>query len=299
MLFEAKFLSDARRWQQRRRALRLAVVLLIVSVVFTAYSKARPDFGRTQARWIDDLFAPTIIWSSQMWMPIRRYWHDISVKAQVQRQNRLLQQRVATLKERIIALEEQETENRRLKALLSGYKFKDYTHTLANVVATDFGGKVQGITIDRGLSSGVKVHDPVVGVGGVVGMVTVVNDNSSKVLLVVDVRSGIDVRGRDSRIRGVVRGVSIDLLSMDFVVATNNVTLGEKIVTSGMDRIFPPGLLIGQVVNFNRDRKTLFKDVKVRPAVDFTRLEEVVVLRKINQSTQKKPEYTKNQGTQN
>jgi rod shape-determining protein MreC len=192
----------------------------------------------------------------------------------------MLHQRVAALQSKVLALQEQEVENKRLKELLSANDVEEYSQVLASVISTDFGSKVYGLTIDKGTSSGVALRDPVVGIGGVVGLISAVSKDSSKVLLLIDLRSGVDVRARNSRVRGVVRGAGNGRMTMDFVVSTNQIEAGEKIITSGMDGVFPAGLLVGQVSRINRGNRSLFRDVELDPFVDFSRLEDVLVLKK-------------------
>jgi rod shape-determining protein MreC len=272
--------SHPRQFEDRRLVLRVGVLLFFISLITTAYSRARPDFGEYQAGVVNALLAPSYSLLSRQWFPLKRYIADLIIRTDVQRENRLLYQRIAALKSKVLALQEQEVENRRLKELLSANDVDGYSHILASVISTDFGSKVYGLTVDRGTSSGIALRDPVVGIGGVVGLISAVSKDSSKVLLLIDLRSGVDVRSRNSRVRGVVRGGGNGRMTMDFVVSTNQIEAGEKVITSGMDGVFPGGLLVGQVSKINRGNRTLFRDVELEPFVDFSKLEEVLVLKK-------------------
>jgi rod shape-determining protein MreC len=272
--------SHPRQFEERRLALRVGVLLFFISLITTAYSRARPEYGEQEAGFVNALLAPSYSWLARQWVPLKRYIGDFLIRTDVQRENRLLHQRVAALKSKVLALQEQEVENRRLKELLSANDVDGYSQVLASVISTDFGSKVYGITIDKGSSSGIDLRDPVVGIGGVVGLISAVSKDSSKVLLLIDLRSGIDVRSRSSRVRGVVRGGGNGKVTMDFVVSTNQIEAGEKVITSGMDGVFPGGLLVGQVSKINRGNRTLFREVELEPFVDFSKLEEVLVLKK-------------------
>ena len=278
--------SHPHQLEERRLALRVGVLLFFISLITTAYSRAHPDFGQKEAGFVNALLSPSYSLLSQQWLPLKRYLADFAIKTDVQRETRVLHQRIAALKSRVLALQEQEVENKRLKELLSTHQGAGYLEILASVISTDFGSKVYGVTINKGLSSGIKLRDAVLGIGGVVGLVSAISKDSAKVLLLIDLRSGVDVRSRNSRVRGVVRGGGDGRLKMDFVVSTNQIEMGEKVITSGMDGVFPGGLLVGEVSKITRGNTTLFREVEVKPVVDFSRLEEVLILSKRDKGRQ-------------
>jgi rod shape-determining protein MreC len=113
---------------------------------------------------------------------------------------------------------------------------------------------------------------------GVVGQITSVGSNSARVLLVNDHSSGVDVLIQGSRVRGVLEGAGEKVCELKFVTKENPVKVGDVVVTSGMDQVFPKGLVVGTVSHVSAQTGTLFQTVEVRPAVNFARVEEVVVV---------------------
>jgi len=118
----------------------------------------------------------------------------------------------------------------------------------------------------------------VISTAGVVGKLITVSSDASRVLLINDHNSAVDAFDQRSRARGIIAGVVDDGLIMKYVDRTEDVKAGDVIITSGMDGIFPRGLLVGEVVKVSQEGPGLFLNVQVKPAVDFRKLEQVLVL---------------------
>jgi rod shape-determining protein MreC len=113
---------------------------------------------------------------------------------------------------------------------------------------------------------------------GVVGKILAVYPDISQVLLLGDKESGVGALLADTRTQGPVKGTGEPLLSLDYISSDEKVTVGEAVLTSGQDRIFPKDLPVGRVVDFASDPKTPFMKIRVKPAAHLDRLEEVLVL---------------------
>ena len=113
---------------------------------------------------------------------------------------------------------------------------------------------------------------------GVVGKILAVYPDISQVLLLGDKESGVGALLAGSRTQGPVKGTGEPLLSLDYISSDEKVTVGEAVLTSGQDRIFPKDLPVGRVVDFVSDPKTPFMKIRIKPAANLERLEEVLVL---------------------
>jgi rod shape-determining protein MreC len=111
---------------------------------------------------------------------------------------------------------------------------------------------------------------------GVVGKVVEAYPNASQVLLLTDKESGVGAMLADSRIQSPIGGQGEPLLVMKYVPNDDTVNLGERVITSGMDRIFPRDLPVGTVAEIKPGNP--FKQIRVKPAANLERLEEVLVL---------------------
>jgi rod shape-determining protein MreC len=137
----------------------------------------------------------------------------------------------------------------------------------------------QLLTVDRGADHGIAPMMPVVVAEGVVGRVHAVTGASADVLVLTDLNSSIAVRVERTRARANVRGLGKpDLCRLDFALRTEDMIEGDPLVTSGTDGVFPRGLPVGKVTRLERQPHGLFQDARVSPAVDVTRLEEVLVV---------------------
>lgn len=168
----------------------------------------------------------------------------------------------------------------RLQKLLQFKKTINWPVLAAQVIGRDPTGWFKSVIIDKGENSGLKVNMPVVNARGVVGRLVSVSPNYAKVLLIIDQNSAVDCIIQRSRDEGIVKGLSSKICRLDYVVKTSDVVVGDKVVTSGLGRIYPKGLPVGEVMEVVNISGELFKDIKVRPMVDFSKLEELLVILK-------------------
>lgn len=138
---------------------------------------------------------------------------------------------------------------------------------------------LQLLTLDRGARDGFGRMMPVVVGHGVVGRLHAVTPTTSDVLLVTDRNSSIAVQVERSRARANVRGTGgTDLCRLEYALRSDEMADGDALVTSGTDGIFPRGLPVGHIAGLKRTGQGLYQRASVKPAVDVTRIEEVLVL---------------------
>lgn len=178
-------------------------------------------------------------------------------------------------------VEEIRLANERLRRLLEFKSSVDLPALPAQVIAADASSWYRTVVIDKGSNDGVLEGMPVVSAEGVVGRVIRSAPRESRVLLLTDASSAVASLVQSNRTRGVVRGQG-DILTLDFALRQEDIDVGDRIITSGTGGIFPKGLVIGKVTRTARGQYGLFQTVTVAPAVDFSRLEEVLVLLKEN-----------------
>ncbi len=166
----------------------------------------------------------------------------------------------------------------RLQELLNFENEADDPVLAAQVISRDPTGWFKSVIIDKGENSGIKENMPVVNAKGVVGQIVSVSKNYSKVLLLIDQNSSVDCIVERSRDSGIVKGVSPKVCTLNYVLKTSDVRAGDLIITSGLDRVFPKGSRVGAVTEVDDPPDELFKSVKIKPSVDFSKLEEVLVL---------------------
>ncbi|HYQ81860.1 MAG TPA: rod shape-determining protein MreC, partial [Anaeromyxobacteraceae bacterium] len=185
-----------------------------------------------------------------------------------------------------------QVENQRLERLLDfAGGSPERTFLGARVVGVRLDPKgLQLITIDRGSSAGVRRMMPVVTGQGVVGRVHGVTAGTADVLLLVDRNSAVAARVERSRARATVRGMGgPDRCRLDYALRADDLIEGDALVTSGTDGVFPRGLPLGKVTGLRRQPYGLYQTAEVVPAVDPTKLEEVLVITSSEASPQPEP----------
>jgi rod shape-determining protein MreC len=175
--------------------------------------------------------------------------------------------------------------HQRLQNLLQFRETIDQPALAAQVIGRDPTGWFKSVIIDKGKNFGIEVNMPVVNAEGVVGRVVSVSRKYAKVLLVIDQNSSVDCIIQRSRDNGIVKGLSSKICILDYVLKTSDVRVGDMVVTSGLGRVYPKGIPVGEVIDVKDPPGGLFKDVKIRPVVDFSRLEELLVILKGDLST--------------
>jgi len=198
----------------------------------------------------------------------------------VRKENESLRAQVEQMRLQQVRLQEDAAQAHRLQNLL-GFKEQFISETLpAQVIGTSGSDASRVIYIDKGTSDGVKDNMAVITPDGVVGKVAKAFHGSSQILLISDQSWGAGGILTQSRLQGIVKGTQAGTVQMTYIMSDNQIKPGEQIVTSGGDRIFPKGLPLGTVKEVSPG-KDLFLNIRVAPAADLNRIEEVLVITKI------------------
>ncbi len=205
-------------------------------------------------------------------------YHDYLDLVGVGRENRRLKAQLARLQGDRTRMVELELENRRLADLLELKEALGASAVAADVIGSDATGLARTLIIGGGARGGLKSNMAVISNEGVVGRLLAVSPTAAKVLRIDDHNSAVDVFDQRSRARGIVAGVVDNGMVMKYVERIEDVRADDPIITSGLDGIFPRGLLVGHVSRVKRGGPGLFLTVEVTPAVNFGRLEQVMIL---------------------
>lgn len=198
----------------------------------------------------------------------------------VKKDNRALKEEVAKLKQELKLQQEAIHENDRLKKLLD-FKQETPSHYIpAQVSATGLWSEYSSITINKGSLDGIKKKMGVINREGVIGYVLSAQPHYSIVIVLTDKSAVIDGVVQKNRARGVIEGKGRDLTQMKYLLRTDDVVPNDMVVTSGMDDIFPKGFPIGIVTKVAKKLFGVTQYVEIRPVVDITRVEEVLVVAK-------------------
>ena len=193
-------------------------------------------------------------------------------------ENERLKGRITELEAEKNRLLEAEATNRRFQELLDFRSQLPSGSVTAAVIGNSASTWFRTFVLDKGGADGVRRGMAVVSPAGVVGQVVAVTSRSSKILLIADPNSGVDVVDQRSRARGIVSGSLDSGPIMKYAKRSEEIQEGDRLITSGLDGIFPKGLLVGTVAKVRKKTFGLFQYVEVALAVDPYRLEEVLVV---------------------
>ncbi|HWR44637.1 rod shape-determining protein MreC [Sporomusa sp.] len=201
----------------------------------------------------------------------------------VYRDNQTLKAEIEDLRQSSVNVTEILAENARLRTMLDYKKgAPQFDFVTAQVIARDPGTWTSIIMINRGAADGISKDMAVVTAQGLVGSVINVYNNAAKVQLILDPRSAVGslVQRPESRVAGIVEGSSANPVSphMINIARDADIIKSDKVITSGFGGIYPKGLLVGEVLDIVNDEGGLLKYAVLKPAVDFDRLEEVLVI---------------------
>ena len=183
------------------------------------------------------------------------------------------------LRRRLVSMEELTQENNRLEQLLSFKRKALFTSVAANVIVRDPSNWSSSVMIDKGSGDGIAVGMPVVNALGVVGKVAEVSRGQSKVVLLADPSFSVAALVQRSRDVGLVSGSLRGICRMRYLADTADVKVGDVVVTSKFSSSFPEGLILGQVLEVSPGDEFPQPECLVKPAVNFSQLEEVLVVK--------------------
>jgi len=227
--------------------------------------------------WVVDAITPferAVVWLED---GTGSLWHNYIYLRGVRAENRELKQQIEQMRLDQVRLNEDAAQARRLQTLLA-FKEQYIAKTVAAQVIGASGSDLSRVVyIDKGENDGVKRDMAVLTAGGIVGKVLIVYPSTSQVLLINDQSSGVGAILEKSRLQGVLRGTTNGEVMLERVMSDEQVPVGETVLTSGGDQIFPKGLPVGTVAKVSNG-KDLFLNIRIKPAADLSRLEEVLVL---------------------
>jgi rod shape-determining protein MreC len=264
----------------RYRNLTILVGVLFLQVLGLAVQVKRSgDAANTRLIriWAVEAISPferALVWAQN---GSSNLWHNYFFLRGVRAENRELKQEIEQMRLKEVRLSEDAAQAHRLQSLLA-FKEQFIDKTVAAQVIGSGGSDLSRIIyIDKGKNDGMKPDLAVITAGGIVGKVLQAFPTSSQVLMINDQSSGVGAMLEKSRLQGVARGTPNGELILERVMSDEQVAVGETVLSSGGDQIFPKGLPLGTVSKVSPGRE-MFLNIHVKPAADLSRVEEVLVV---------------------
>ena len=260
------------------------LVIFILLIIVAIFIMTIDYHGKMYLDWVESiglkLFSPINRGITLVATNTKNYLKAIAEFKRVKEENKELKEKIeityqenTTLKEKLIAYD-------RLTKMLELKEFFSYEMIPSLVISREPGNWFNSIIINKGTADGVKENMAVATHRGLVGRVVSVDSRTAKILLILDQRSAVGGMIQRSRDIGVVKGSESNYCLMEYLSNDADIKINDVVITSGLGSIFPKGIIIGRIAGIKKESHDLFQKVIVSPEVDFTKLEEVFVVKK-------------------
>jgi rod shape-determining protein MreC len=261
-----------------RTPLLIILVLLLVFAILSLSLKRSPALKKVQGLVVS-ITAPGLEGLEYLSRQAKQLWQGYFYLVGVRRENAELVRQLEEYKQRQVRFHEAQQALTRLEALLDLKRQVALPVIGARVIAYDPSLWSRSAIIDQGKAQGVKAGLPVLAPQGLVGRVVEVYPQYSKVMLIVDRKSGADAMVQRTRVRGVLKGKGGNRCSLEFVPKNADVQVGDLVLASGLVGLYPKGLVFGKVTAANKKNPGVFQEIEVTPSADLSTLEEVLVVK--------------------
>jgi rod shape-determining protein MreC len=261
-----------------RTPLLLVLILLLVFSVLSLSLKRSPALRKVQ-EMVVSMTAPGLEGLEYLGRSAKQIWQGYFYLVGVRRENAGLQRQLEEYKQREVHFQEAQQALTRLEVLLDLKRQVALPVIGARVIAYDPTLWSRSAIINQGKAQGVKEGLPVLAPQGIVGRIVAVYPEYSKVMLIVDRKSGADAMIQRTRIRGMLKGKGGNRCSLEFVPKNADVQVGDLVLASGLVGLYPKGLVFGKVTAANKKNPGVFQEIEVSPNVDLSTLEEVLVVK--------------------
>jgi rod shape-determining protein MreC len=264
---------------KKHRSAILATIMVVISLIMLSYNIVNPSAENGFIRkLVLELAVPIENIVNAPVRALNNIWKRYLFLVGLENENRRLLRQNALLTQQLIQHQEGYLEGLRLKKLLSLKNQISYKAVAASVTGRNRKSLHQTVMINKGSAQGIKAGMPVVADSGVVGRIIETSWHVSRVLLLIDENSNVDSLVQGGRVQGILQGNSQGCCVLKYVPKMEEVHVGDAVITSGICGVFPKSWLLGTVSRVTRGGDGLFQKVEVVPSVDFSKLEEVLVL---------------------
>lgn len=265
-----------------KKSVVIIVAILILVLSFFAFTNT-PFFVKAYGsirNGISQIAGPALTVISKPAHAIKNLAITYTDLINIKKENMVLKKKLDDLLLENQKIPELEKENKRLKTVLKLVEQNPNSLIAARVIGEDLSNWFKSIIVDKGKDHGIKEKMPVITPAGIVGQAVEVNKWHTKVMIINDTNSSVDVYVEGKTTRGILEGTGKTVLKLKYVLKNDEIGIGDKLVTSGKDSIYPRGLPVGIVITANRSRPGIFADIEVMPFNNFKRLEEVLFIKR-------------------
>ncbi|MDD0852659.1 rod shape-determining protein MreC [Halobacteriovorax sp. GB3] len=270
---------------------KLKITLNLFILSFALYGVSKRDVSKMETTAFENVMIETFAPMQQSVRFIQErttsFVDNYFLNVNASKENVQLKKKVNDLEDDIFKLEQIHLENIRLKELLDFGEEIKKRKVLAQVVAWNANSDFRVLRINKGIKDGIKLQSTVVTSDGLVGYIYRITNHFADILTILDSNNRVDGLIERTRSHGIIEGDSNSKTMMKYIATTDPVILGDLVLTSGLGNIYPKGIRVGSVTKIERESHGIEQSIEVTPAVDFSRLEEVVILVQEGDETRK------------
>jgi rod shape-determining protein MreC len=255
----------------------IIILLLFTLIVMSLRVKQRKGVDFFDALLMESC-APFQKASTFVIKSIRGVFQEYLFLVHLQKENVMLKQKIAELQKETHQMREMAIANERLQKLLQFREKISPSTIAAEVIGQDPSSWFKSVTINKGENDGVRKGMAVISSEGVIGQILKTAPDYSTILLITDYNSAIDSIIQRTRAKAIVEGGGENRCQLKYLLRTEEVNVGDIVVTSGLSGNFPKGLMVGEVRKVDKKGHGVFQYAELVPSVDLTRLEEVLII---------------------
>lgn len=256
----------------------LVIVLVAVNIILLTITGKHTQAPSGLGRGALVIVSPFQKQFTAFFNSVKDTWNQYFFLVSTVEENQRLKKALGQSLEQLNRYSESEIANDRLRHLLDFEKVAPRPMIAAQVVGKDPSAWSKTIIVDKGTRDSVRQGAPVVIPEGIVGVVVEASARYAKVLLLTDPNSAVDALVQQTRARGIVKGGGTGFCVFDYVLRKHEISVGDMVVSSGLDGVFPKGFRVGRISEIVRQNAGIFQKVSVTPYVDFEILEEVFII---------------------
>jgi len=261
-------------------------IILILIFLFVIAGRCLEPLGNKQSKLVHTVLRPLFSFSNIIWNPIEGLWHRYFYLVGLHSENIALKKENSELLQKLMESQSQNVSFEHFQALKEAYNKSSYHPKLAQVIAYDPMDPSLGIWINQGSEESIGVGQIVMAQEGLVGIISKVFSHTAKIIPLISPNSALDVEIVSSGVRGILKGEGKYLgmdrkfwtTRMEYMGNTEKIEEGDRVSTSGLDKIFAKGLLVGKIHGLKKNEQGMFVSAEVLPEVDFSKLRDVSVL---------------------
>ena len=264
----------------RNRSFILASVVVLILVSLMSFTARERERISALERALAEVTLPLVKGFSQFGTGVGNWAVAIAESGHLRAENEQLRDQLGRVTALEVQLRELTAENERLRAMLDFKASTSYDMIASRVVGRSPDNWYQTVTIDKGEADGVAKNMPVLTSRGLIGRISKTTAHSATVMLLFDPDSGVGAMVQRTREAGLVDGqLGSPYLRMKFFSRDAQAAPGDMVITSGLGSLFPAGIVIGEVAKVEQGQYGLVRYADIKPAPDYGKLAEVLVLR--------------------